>query len=433
MSYFKIRMGTDFEFFAKSKNGVVPGEKVITENKSGIVIDGLAVEVQPDASDCRDSIKTSIRNKMKELKESKIFIHESYSADFKKDWDNIQDENKILGCDPDYDAYSGKMNVLKIKDNETKRYAGGHIHLGGNQTRYGSSAVRAINDHKNLIPLLDLVVGIPSVLMDRQDNKSRRLQYGKAGSFRKKPYGVEYRVLSNFWVSDIRLFYLFFGLARTAVNILYNHYTNTGTHLDILGELWKNINKNDVIEAINENDFNLAKKIFDEIAPILNCWSSIIGGIHTFPLADHGLAGFKYVCMNPIDTSNIIENWINPKQNHGWSLHLNGLSLDEDKIEKDWKNLKVGKNIISNSHVKNMYKPSGTYYSVLNKKPETPLINGKSVYGNIKTRRVVVDGKKALAPVTFFDGQNAIEGCFAFCHDIKKEKSNKNNHVFIVE
>jgi hypothetical protein len=51
--------------------------------------------------------------------------------------------------------------------------------------------------------MLDLFVGIPSVLIDHgTDSYKRRKYFGRAGSHRDKPYGLEYRVLSPFWLRN---------------------------------------------------------------------------------------------------------------------------------------------------------------------------------------------------------------------------------------
>ena len=45
---------------------------------------------------------------------------------------------------------------------------------------------------------LDFYNGLYGVITDEDDE--RKLLYGRAGAFRPKPYGIEYRVLSNFWL-----------------------------------------------------------------------------------------------------------------------------------------------------------------------------------------------------------------------------------------
>lgn len=108
---------------------------------------------------------------------------------------------KLAGCDPDYNAWSLQENVAPDLSSTGLRSCGGHLHV---------SFDRAKNDMMSrpyLVRILDLVAGVPSVLMDT-DNDRRRL-YGKAGAHRPKmvenndPYdGVEYRTLSNFWLTS---------------------------------------------------------------------------------------------------------------------------------------------------------------------------------------------------------------------------------------
>ena len=102
-------------------------------------------------------------------------------------------EAMAFGCDPDYDAWLRRRNNPPSSD-ATLRTAGGHIHVGG---------LGKLNKQRAcaIIKRMDLFLGVPSVLMDTDTR--RRSMYGKAGCFRIKPYGVEYRSLSNFWIKDV--------------------------------------------------------------------------------------------------------------------------------------------------------------------------------------------------------------------------------------
>jgi len=70
-----------------------------------------------------------------------------------------------------------------------------HIHIGYKDPNDKTSL--------ELVRRMDIFLGIPSLLMDK-DNR-RRAMYGAPGSFRMKPYGVEYRTLSNFWIMNNEL------------------------------------------------------------------------------------------------------------------------------------------------------------------------------------------------------------------------------------
>lgn len=111
---------------------------------------------------------------------------------------------KEFGCEPDYNAWKyGEVNDSPVTEDPSLRTAGGHVHVSG----------IAGLDPLNVVRAMDLFLGVPSVVLD-SDNDRRRL-YGKAGAFRPKEYivngksevGVEYRVLSNFWIfsRDTRL------------------------------------------------------------------------------------------------------------------------------------------------------------------------------------------------------------------------------------
>ena len=96
---------------------------------------------------------------------------------------------QVFGCDPDVNAWTGEINHRPIMKNPNMRSAGGHIHVG-------SKPLSTID----VIKAMDLFLGVPSILMDK--DRQRRKLYGKAGACRLKPYGGEYRVLSNFWLQN---------------------------------------------------------------------------------------------------------------------------------------------------------------------------------------------------------------------------------------
>lgn len=99
-----------------------------------------------------------------------------------------------FGCDPDFNAYTGRENI-KPNAESTLRTAGGHIHIGYDNPDPATDI--------QIVRACDILLGIPSVLLD-EDNR-RRTMYGAAGCYRHKPYGVEYRSLSNFWLTSDNL------------------------------------------------------------------------------------------------------------------------------------------------------------------------------------------------------------------------------------
>ena len=99
----------------------------------------------------------------------------------------------VFGCDPDFNAWTnGKRNPRPKADDHRLRSAGGHVHVG--------YQFKQKTDILTLTKLMDLCLAVPSVLMDQ--GELRKQLYGKAGAFRVKPYGMEYRTLSNFWVAQ---------------------------------------------------------------------------------------------------------------------------------------------------------------------------------------------------------------------------------------
>jgi len=109
------------------------------------------------------------------------------------DEDQLQsDEAKLFGCSPDFNAYTEMENEKPDGESTNLRSAGFHIHIGYDNNDIDTSV--------QLVKYLDLYLGVPAVIDD--PDKKRRSLYGKAGSFRLTPYGVEYRSLSSAMMKD---------------------------------------------------------------------------------------------------------------------------------------------------------------------------------------------------------------------------------------
>jgi hypothetical protein len=123
---------------------------------------------------------------------------------------------QVFGCEPDFNAWEMCENNVDRSDPEIAnlRTAGGHIHVSFLE----NGATPSLEAGIRLVKVLDVTLGLPSILRD--PDSTRRLLYGKAGAFRPKPYGIEYRTLSNFWAGDAENTYWAFEGVENAINFI---------------------------------------------------------------------------------------------------------------------------------------------------------------------------------------------------------------------
>lgn len=146
----------------------------------------------------------------------------------------------VFGCDPDYNAWTLKRNPRPKAKDKNLRSCGGHVHVGYELT----------DDQKiELVRMMDLRLSVPAVLMD--SGELRKQLYGKAGAFRNKPYGLEYRPLSNFWVFD----------SKTRVWV----YQQTEKALDaVLKGISATPEQERILQAVDKNDKEVAKALVEQ-------------------------------------------------------------------------------------------------------------------------------------------------------------------------
>jgi hypothetical protein len=205
--------GADPELFVLNDKGVpvtaeglIPGtkEKPFKVKGGAIQVDGMAAEFNIDPV---NNFQDFSRNITQVLAALQGHLPAGYTLSAvpsvvlgKKEFEKAPDIAKILGCNPDFNAWSGDLNPPPHDpSNPRLRTASGHLHIGWTDDADTNDAAHLLNCF-DLVKQLDWFLGGWSVQQD--PDPVRRGLYGKAGACRPKSYGVEYRVLSNFWVTD---------------------------------------------------------------------------------------------------------------------------------------------------------------------------------------------------------------------------------------
>lgn len=335
--HLKFNIGCDPEFFLSKNGNIIGSEKAIPEegfhnNYGKIIRDGIQCEINPNSATCRETLAYNIQDCFKQMiNQMKIT---KFKTDFsqtvaitKKEMDSLSPQSKIFGCAPSFNAYT-KTNEISIKDASSymKRSAGGHIHLGTNNNIFTTTERKKLTPER-LIPLLDILVGNTCVLLDRDEgNIERRKVYGKAGEFRIPTHGIEYRTLSNFWLNSYQLFSFATGMARYAVNTLINTTRKNPYEKTFL----KAVKQENIINAINNNDFNLAYENFKKIEPIISEITPTKGTERGFyPLTKNNLKEFHYFVKKGIKKwfpEDPFKSWLKLGKNNipllGWNDFL---------------------------------------------------------------------------------------------------------------
>ena len=363
---FKPYMGCDPEFFFKVDNNIVGAELFIpkegiknnltrlgglhtalkgTETK--FIIDGVQVELNPKPDTCRANLANEISVAFKTLKAELTKQGTKVQCDFsrsitieKTDLDKLDANNQKFGCMPSLNSHKDTECKLTKVDPLVyrQRSAGGHIHIGFDGQPNLKTAITENPDE--MVDMLDIICGNTMVLIDRDPgNKARRELYGRAGEYRLPKHGIEYRTLSNFWLTHYYLMSFAFGMARLAVNlcaepILKKRY---------IEEFKSKVDMKEIQDAINNNDFDLAYSNFKKIEPLLMEVLPEYGednGINTKNMPqfhyfvrtvnEHGLSYWL--------TEDPVEHWCNlPEAHPDGFCHFLG-----NQVDKKMREVKVG-------------------------------------------------------------------------------------------
>src|SRR5690606_12110796 len=209
-----VTIGADPELFVKdtqtgkfvSAHALIPGSKMnpYLVPDGAVQVDGLAAEfnIFPASSEeefCKNisSVLSTLSGMVKDKNQNLVLCAVPTATFDKEYFDSLPEETKLLGCEPDFNAWTGDINCPP-KTDKPFRTGGGHIHIGwGNG--FDVNDPEHISLCEKLVRQLDMHLYRQSLRWD--SDEERRQLYGQIGSYRPKFYGVEYRPLSNKWVS----------------------------------------------------------------------------------------------------------------------------------------------------------------------------------------------------------------------------------------
>lgn len=196
-----------------------------------------------------------------------------------------------LGCLPSFNAYNDSGIHVSNPRELLYRFAGGHVHIGPDDET--NNSLDKVKVTKNL----DMILGIWAVgAAQNWDNPIRRMYYGKAGEYRRPKHGLEYRTLSNFFLSSPYIFEMVYEIARAVYRASKGNALQMWAHDELSTRI-----------AINECDPKLSASILKRNRALFRWLLPIsLGEKVKTMIYNVGLYGIEYALKNPED---FIKNW----------------------------------------------------------------------------------------------------------------------------
>jgi hypothetical protein len=186
-----------------------------TKLKTGgaVQVDGMALEFNiPPVTNGKDFCDVTYETlyEIRKMVDKKLEFVFRPIMDFNPDiFEKTPKKYKELGCDPDYDAHNGGLEKTPPAGSGDKpfRTAGGHLHFGWidlkNSVTFDHLDPRHIYDCNPAVKVCEYAT-YSFIDHDVYYFPTRSQLYGSRGSYRPKPYGMEWRTPSNIWLNFSR-------------------------------------------------------------------------------------------------------------------------------------------------------------------------------------------------------------------------------------
>ena len=253
------------EFFLRRGNTIVPSQGIVKGTKAhpfelehGVTHrDNVLCEIGMEPADNPEDFVRNIRLTMEALQNEildpfDVVPHIVPSYILQPEQLYHPEANRV-GCDPDFNCYTGEENPTpSLIRAGNFRCGSGHIHASfeckGGITPY-TQRVAARS--------MDRFVGLQSVRQDLEGMARKNKLYGKAGAYRPKPYGIEYRVPSNWWLRNAAFQTWIFRHTKAAI-----------VHAEWAESRLTQAMADDITDTINRGSFLRASRLVEELGLI---------------------------------------------------------------------------------------------------------------------------------------------------------------------
>jgi hypothetical protein len=387
LTFNRPNMGNDPEIFVMRQERLIPSEKFLDQTNT-VKVDNAAIEFQPGPNTCLQSQNHSIAINLKIIRDQLISKKMEDVIISLRPTETLEREDIfkcpsvcLFGCQPSlvFDGTHLRRSV-PIADPMVVRHrsVGYHVHVGsptpecykntiynGQPERIVANTLHTTEGRVRLVQLCDLMVGLPAVMLERDERvpiRRKTLGYGQAGEFREQPHGFEYRTLGAWPLKDP----MWAWWANACVRDCLQFIT-----WDQDLALKQNINMIKVADVINEGNLAGAVEIWHQVKknlqPIIDWAEKETGNIvpmdDSHPLFSRNLLRmFDFLVMKK-DVSRRqfdFENWLKiykPQSNsagehrafyfgfnNGAKLEVKAYGNEWDEFENAWS---LDKDIIS--------------------------------------------------------------------------------------
>jgi hypothetical protein len=245
-----ITVGADPEVFVANQEGKIISARPFVHGGTkehpfalrygvGVHHDNVALEFSfPPADEEEEFVKNvdlALMQMQLLIGENNLLIKPAVLNSEMAAWIPKQEEFLEFACDPEEYLYL-EDSFLDIKE-AWFRSAGGHVHIGW---------PNATDQQKSLVvSVCDYTLGAFNVLLEDESGVTRRHLYGRAGSYRTKEYGIEYRTPGNSWLLSNKDIRSTFRLAKRSFEVAAS---------DLIGDFEKVLPRNQLKTAINKGD-----------------------------------------------------------------------------------------------------------------------------------------------------------------------------------